>query len=78
MIRANRDMGVYNINIIPFRSFVSVIKRIIKYSDAWAIKSFSANIIAFIPWGIMIPLIHSKFYKTINFLLVSIIFFVYN
>ena len=74
MIRANREMGVYNFNIIPLRSLISNIESIIKYSDVWAIKSFSANIIAFIPWGIMIPLLHSKFYKIINFIFVSILF----
>lgn len=70
LIKWSREMGAMNINYIPFRTILSQIRQV----DAlWALKNLLANIIAFIPWGILFPLTYKHLKKFIPFSVVTII-----
>jgi len=43
----------------------------------WAIKSLLANIIAFIPWGFLLPHLYKRYYKFVRFLFLSFTFVVF-
>jgi len=43
----------------------------------WAIKSLLANIIAFIPWGFLLPYLYKRYYNFVSFLFLSFTFVVF-
>ena len=73
-IRWNRTFGIWNANLIPFRTITDLVKHM---HSMWAIKSLLANIIAFIPWGFFLPHLYKRYYKFVRFLFLSFIFVVF-
>lgn len=56
-VKRNRAIGFWNINLIPFRSIGTQLARI---NQDWALFNIVGNIIAFIPFGFLLPLAHPK------------------
>jgi len=73
-IRWNRTFGIWNANLIPFRTITGLIKHM---HAMWAIKSLLANIIAFIPWGFLLPYLYKRYYNFVSFLFLSFTFVVF-
>ncbi len=63
-IMENRRDGIWNINLVPFRSIAPQLKYITEW---WSLKNIIGNIILFIPLGFLVPLVYinaQRFYKT--------------
>lgn len=67
-IKANRDIGLYNLNLIPFKTIIPFIKEL---PSIYSIRNIFGNIILFIPLGFF-PVFLDKSFK--NTLLFSTIF----
>lgn len=63
-IERNREMGIINANFIPFRTIMTQVKHA---NSIWALKNLIANVVLFIPWGFLLPLIHERLKKIIPF-----------
>jgi glycopeptide antibiotics resistance protein len=74
MIKINRASGIWNYNLVPLRSIMPMIRSIQNHMSTWAIISLSANIIAFIPWGFMLPLIYQSLHKFAKFIATTLLF----
>jgi len=68
-IKHNRDMGIMNVNLVPFRTLISQYKHI--YSG-WAIKNLLGNMVVFIPFGCLLSLVYETFRRIIPFIAISI------
>lgn len=67
----NRLEGLWNINLIPFKSIVMMITRI---DEVWAIKNIIGNTVLFFPLGFLIPLAYDKFCTIKSVFLISFLF----
>jgi glycopeptide antibiotics resistance protein len=67
-IKSNREMGILNLNLTPFKQINDYKKNIF---NLFAIKNIFGNIIAFLPFGFFIPTIYNK--NFINTLIISLI-----
>lgn len=56
-VKSNRAMGFWNVNLIPFRSIGPQLARI---NQDWALFNIVGNILAFIPFGFLLPLAYPK------------------
>ncbi len=56
-IKEDRDMGFWNINLIPFQSIGPQLAHI---NQSWALFNIVGNILAFIPFGFLLPLAYPK------------------
>ena len=68
---ADRVNGVFNFNLIPFRSIGVQLARITHW---WALKNILGNIALFVPLGVLIPMAFptmQKSYKTCSTILLS-------
>ncbi len=70
-IEWNREMGIINANIVPFRTIVAQIKHA---NSIWALKNLLANILLFMPWGFLLPLIQERLKTIIPFMCLSLVF----
>ena len=61
--------GSINYNLIPFRSISSQLERITQW---WALKNLLGNIIPFIPFGFLLPVIYRKCSSAIKVLSVGL------
>ena len=68
-IEWNREMGITNANIVPFRTIMAQIKHA---NSIWALKNLIANIVLFMPWGFLLPLMHERLKKIIPFTCLSL------
>lgn len=48
----NRAAGIWNANLIPFRSIAPQLKYLPQW---WALKNILANIFVFVPFGVLLP-----------------------
>lgn len=65
-IRASREVGAWNINLIPLKTIYSQLSRI-KIIPYIVIKNLTGNIIMFVPLGFLLPMVYAnmrRFYKT--------------
>ncbi|MDW2800886.1 VanZ family protein [Clostridium boliviensis] len=72
-IMENRCDGIWNINLVPFRSIAPQLKYITEW---WSLKNIIGNIILFIPLGFLVPLIYinaQRFYKTFLIIFLSVL-----
>lgn len=70
-IKSNREIGVLNLNLTPFKQINNYRRNI---SNLFAIKNIFGNIIAFLPFGFFIPAIYNKnFISTLLISLMSIL-----
>lgn len=72
-IMENRRDGIWNINLVPFRSIAPQLKYITEW---WSLKNIIGNIILFIPLGFLVPLVYIKaqrFYKTFIIIFLSVL-----
>lgn len=70
-IKSNREIGVLNLNLTPFKQINNYRRNI---SNLFAIKNIFGNIIAFLPFGFFIPAIYNKnFISTLLISLISIL-----
>ena len=56
-VKGNRAMGLWNINLTPFRSIGPQLARI---NQDWALINIAGNILAFVPFGFLLPLAYPK------------------
>ncbi|MBE5968254.1 MAG: VanZ family protein [Lachnospiraceae bacterium] len=58
-IKLNREFGFWNINLYPFKTTLSYIRRVKKSSISimYVIEHLAGNVIAFLPMGFFIPLL---------------------
>ena len=57
--------GSINYNLVPFRTMSDQIKYITQW---WALKNLLGNIISFIPFGFLLPIVYKKFSSAIRVL----------
>lgn len=72
-INENRNLGIYNYNIVPFRTLSSYFRSIAK-SNAYT--NILGNIISFIPLGFLTPIVlkrHRTFVRNILICFISIV-----
>jgi len=72
-IMENRRDGIWNINLVPFRSIAPQLKYITEW---WSLKNIIGNIILFIPLGFLVPLVYinaQRFYKTFLIIFLSVL-----
>ncbi|GLB32813.1 hypothetical protein LAD12857_47360 [Lacrimispora amygdalina] len=72
-IMENRRDGIWNINLVPFRSIAPQLKYITEW---WSLKNIIGNIILFIPLGFLVPLVYinaQRFYKTFLIVFLSVL-----
>lgn len=72
-IQINRNSGIWNYSLDPFRSFSSYFRH---RTDLYAYTNILGNIIPFVPFGFLIPIISKKyrrFIKTFSLCLIIII-----
>jgi glycopeptide antibiotics resistance protein len=72
-IMENRRDGIWNINLVPFRSIAPQLKYITEW---WSLKNIIGNIILFIPLGFLVPLVYinaQRFYKTFIIIFLSVL-----
>lgn len=65
-IKMSRELGAWNINLVPFRTISSQLN-LLSHIPIIAIKNLAGNIIIFIPFGILLPMSFkhmAKYYKT--------------
>lgn len=64
-IKQNRELGVWNINLVPFKTICAQL-RMFKHIPVIAMKNLLGNIVIFIPFGVFFPLSFkkTKYYKT--------------
>lgn len=64
-IKMNRELGVWNINLIPFKTICSQLE-MLRAIPVIAMKNILGNIMAFIPFGIFFPMSLKipRYYKT--------------
>lgn len=55
--KINRARGFWNVNLIPFKSIGPQLARI---NQDWALLNIAGNILAFIPFGFLLPLAYPK------------------
>lgn len=70
-IEWNREMGITNANIVPFRTIMVQIEHV---NSIWALKNLLANIVLFMPWGFLLPIMHERLKKIIPFTCLSLVF----
>lgn len=70
-IEWNREMGITNANIVPFRTIMVQIEHA---NSIWALKNLLANIVLFMPWGFLLPIMHERLKKIIPFTCLSLVF----
>lgn len=70
-IEWNREMGITNANIVPFRT---IMVQIGHANSIWALKNLLANIVLFMPWGFLLPIMHERLKKIIPFTCLSLVF----
>lgn len=63
-IQINRNSGIWNYSLDPFRSFSSYFRH---RTDWYAYTNILGNIIPFVPFGFLIPIISKKYRRFINF-----------
>lgn len=56
-VKGNRAMGLWKINLIPFRSIGPQLAHI---NQDWAFTNIAGNILAFMPFGFLLPLAYPK------------------
>ena len=66
-----RDIFHSNLNLIPFKTIFEYLQ--FKYGFTSTITNILGNIAVFIPLGFFLPLIHKKFTKLKNIILISTI-----
>lgn len=65
-IMANRADGIWNVNLIPFKSIETQFKHITQW---WALKNILGNIVPFIPLGFLLPMAYKSYRKPCKALL---------
>ena len=70
-IEWNREMGITNANIVPFRTIMVQIEHA---NSIWALKNLLANVLLFMPWGFLLPLMHERLKTIIPFMCLSLVF----
>lgn len=68
-IKENRNLGVWNYNLIPFRSITPYLRNI---SDSYAYTNILGNIVSFVPLGFLIPIIFKKYRTLLETILICI------
>ena len=69
-IHSYSGQGSIHYNLIPFRSMSDQISRITQW---WALKNLLGNIIPFIPFGFLLPIIYKKFSSAITVLTTGLV-----
>lgn len=69
-IKVNRMEGVWNLNLIPFRSIGAQLEYITQW---WALKNILANLIAFMPLGFLLPISYPRFNSFYRAFIISLI-----
>lgn len=65
------EQGSWGVNLIPFRTIVNYIK----YSNAFSsFINIFGNVLIFLPFGYLVPLLYKEFKKLKNLIYLSIIF----
>lgn len=64
-VKWNRELGVWNINLLPFKTICSQLRRF-KHIPIIVMENILGNIVIFIPFGVLFPLSLRKtsYYKT--------------
>lgn len=64
-IRQNRNAGLLNLNLVPFRQISTYLKRTDSY---FAIKNLIVNLFILFPLGFFVPILYDgKFFKTLAY-----------
>ena len=56
-VKSSRAEGAWNVNLIPLRS---IGRQLTDITEWWALKNILGNIIAFLPFGFLLPLAYTK------------------
>lgn len=56
----NRANGIWNVNLIPFKSIETQLKHITQW---WALKNIIGNIVPFLPLGFLLPMAYKSYHK---------------
>lgn len=67
----SRELGGWNCNLVLFRTIKSQIEDI---EEIWALKNIAANVLVFVPFGFLVPVVYPKFERIIRVFVVSFIF----
>jgi len=67
--RDRMSSGAWGVNLVPFRT----IRNYLKYSGLWhTLTNILGNVIIFIPIGILLPMIYTRYRKLSNILKISL------
>lgn len=61
-IKLSREMGAWNLNLVPFRTIKSYWRN---RSNLYALKNILGNILVFIPFGFFLPIEYNKKFKEV-------------